>query len=48
MGDASNDTIKNYACQTKKYFQWCDGEGIAPIKATRDDVKKYRRWLIEV
>ncbi|MGB5631734.1 MAG: tyrosine-type recombinase/integrase [Waterburya sp.] len=47
-GDASNDTIKNYACQTKKYFQWCDCEGIAPIKATRDDVKKYRRWLVEV
>lgn len=47
-GDASDDTIKNYACQTKKYFQWCDCEGIAPIKATRDDIKKYRRWLIEV
>ncbi len=47
-GDASDDTIKNYACQTKKYFQWCDQFGIAPIKATRDDIKQYRRWLIEV
>ena len=47
-GDASNDTIKNYACQTKKYFQWCDRFGIAPIKATRADIKQYRRWLVEV
>ena len=47
-GDASDDTIKNYACQTKKYFQWCDAEGVAPIKATRADIKQYRRWLVEV
>lgn len=47
-GDASDDTLKNYACQTKKYFQWCDQFGIAPIKATRADIKQYRRWLIEV
>lgn len=47
-GDASDDTMKNYACQTRKYFQWCDTEGIAPIEATRDDIKKYRRWLVEV
>ncbi len=47
-GDASDDTIKNYACQTKKYFQWCDQFGIKPIEATRDQIKQYRRWLIEV
>ena len=47
-GDASDDTIKNYLCQTKKYFQWCDRVSIAPLKATRDDIKQYRRWLIEV
>ncbi len=47
-GDASDDTIKNYACQTKKYFQWCDQFGIAPIEATRNQIKQYRRWLIEV
>ena len=47
-GDASDDTIKNYACQTKKYFQWCDRKSIAPIEATRDDIKQYRRWLVEV
>ena len=47
-GDASDDTIKNYACQTKKYFEWCDQFGIVPREATRDDIKQYRRWLVEV
>ncbi len=47
-GDASSDTIKNYACQTKKYFEWCHQQGIKPIEATRADVKQYRRWLVEV
>jgi site-specific recombinase XerD len=47
-GDASDDTIKNYLCQTEKYFQWCDRYNIAPIKATSDDIKQYRRWLVEV
>ncbi|NJL53115.1 MAG: site-specific integrase, partial [Hydrococcus sp. SU_1_0] len=47
-GDASDDTIKNYLCQTEKYFKWCDQFNIKPIKATRDEIKQYRRWLIEV
>ncbi len=47
-GDASDDTIKNYLCQTKQYFKWCDQFNIAPIEATKDDIKQYRRWLIEV
>ncbi len=46
-GDASADTLKNYACQTKKYLVWCDRFQIIPIQATRDDIKHYRRWLIE-
>ena len=46
-GDASKDTIRNYACQTQKYLDWCRQNGIVPIKATRNDIKEYRRWLIE-
>ncbi len=46
-GDASNDTIKNYACQTKKYLNWCNQWGISAIEATRTHIKQYRRWLIE-
>ncbi|MGK7934703.1 MAG: tyrosine-type recombinase/integrase [Xenococcaceae cyanobacterium] len=46
-GAASDDTLKNYACQTKKYFEWCEQFGITPIKATREEIKQYRRWLIE-
>ena len=46
-GDASDDTLKNYACQTKKYLLWCDQFQIIPIQASSDDIKHYRRWLIE-
>ncbi len=46
-GDASNDTIKNYACQTRKYLEWCNQWGISAIEATREHIKQYRRWLIE-
>lgn len=46
-GDAAPDTLKNYACQTKKYLDWCRQLGINPCAATRDDIKEYRRWLIE-
>ena len=46
-GDASADTLKNYACQTKKYFEWCGTCGITPLLASRDNIKQYRRWLIE-
>jgi site-specific recombinase XerD len=47
-GAASADTIKTYACQTKKYFQWCAEQKISPLHATREDLKEYRRYLIEI
>ena len=47
-GNASTDTLKNYACQTKKYLDWCKEFGVNPLTATQSDIKQYRRWLIEV
>ncbi len=47
-GNASTDTLKNYACQTKKYLDWCQEFGVNPLTATQSDIKQYRRWLIEV
>jgi integrase/recombinase XerD len=46
-GAASADTIKTYACQTKKYFQWCAEQNILPLHAKREDIKEYRRHLVE-
>ncbi len=47
-GKASSDTLKNYACQTRKYLDWCKEFKINPLKATQEDIKQYRRWLVEV
>ncbi len=47
-GNASTDTLKNYACQTKKYLDWCKEFGVNPLTATQSDIKQYRRWPIEV
>ena len=47
-GKASSDTLKNYACQTKKYLDWCNEFKINPLTATQEDIKQYRRWLVEV
>ncbi len=47
-GKASADTLKNYACQTRKYLDWCKEFKINPLKATQEDIKQYRRWLVEV
>ena len=47
-GNASPDTLKNYACQTKKYLDWCRQLGINPRQASHEDIKQYRRWLVEV
>ena len=47
-GKASSDTLKNYVCQTKKYLDWCKEFKIDPLTATQEDIKQYRRWLVEV
>ena len=46
-GDAAPDTVGTYHRRLVKYVNWCDTHGIHPALATTDDVKVYRRYLIE-
>lgn len=46
-GKASADTIANYTSQLKLYVQWCDRNGIAPLAATEENLKTYRRYLVK-
>jgi site-specific recombinase XerD len=47
-GNASDDTVKTYACTIKQFFSWCHVQRLHPLDATRDDIKLYRRWLVEI
>ena len=46
-GAASNDTIRNYISHTKQYFNWCKDNLLQPLEAVPDDIKQYRKFLIE-
>jgi site-specific recombinase XerD len=46
-GDAASDTLHTYRRQLVQYVQWCEGQAIEPATATKDDIKRYRRWAIE-
>jgi site-specific recombinase XerD len=47
-GNAADDTVKTYACTVKQFFSWCHVQRLHPLDATRDDIKEYRRWLVEI
>ncbi|MGK7883740.1 MAG: tyrosine-type recombinase/integrase [Crocosphaera sp.] len=47
-GNAADDTVKTYACTVKQFFSWCESQRLHPLDATRDDIKLYRRWLVEI
>lgn len=46
-GDASADTVVTYQRRINQYLRWCDLQGVAPAIATAEDIKRYRRELIE-
>lgn len=46
-GDAAEDTLKTYTRQLQQYLQWCDRCRLNPVIATKEDLKKYRRWMID-
>jgi site-specific recombinase XerD len=48
QGDASDDTVKTYASSVKQFFAWCASIQLHPLEVTREDLKQYRRWLVEV
>ncbi|MEO1671624.1 MAG: tyrosine-type recombinase/integrase [Cyanobacteria bacterium J06631_2] len=46
-GDASADTLKTYTRQLYQFLQWCDRRQLDPVTVIKDDIKKYRRWMIK-
>ncbi|MCC0177997.1 tyrosine-type recombinase/integrase [Waterburya agarophytonicola K14] len=46
-GDAAKDTLKTYIRQLHQFLEWCDCRLLNPVTITKNDIKKYRRWMIE-
>ena len=46
-GDAAEDTLKTYTRQLHQFLQWCDRRLLNPVTITKDDIKQYRRWMIQ-
>jgi len=46
-GDAAADTLKTYTRQLQQFLRWCDRNYIDPVTITKDEIKKYRRWMID-
>ncbi|MGF1478345.1 MAG: tyrosine-type recombinase/integrase [Cyanophyceae cyanobacterium] len=45
-GDAASDTLRTYRRQLQQYLHWCDRHQINPAQSTKDDIKRYRRWMV--
>ena len=46
-GDAAADTLKTYTRQLQQFLSWCDRRQLNPVTVMKDDIKKYRRWMID-
>ncbi|MEL6496599.1 MAG: phage integrase N-terminal SAM-like domain-containing protein, partial [Cyanobacteria bacterium J06623_7] len=46
-GDASADTLKTYTRQLYQFLQWCDRRQLNPVAIAKDDIKRYRHWMIK-
>ncbi|ERT06831.1 phage integrase family protein [Lyngbya aestuarii BL J] len=46
-GDAAADTLVTYKRQLIQFLDWCDHRQLHPAEITKDDIKKYRRWMID-
>jgi integrase/recombinase XerD len=46
-GDAANDTLDTYRRQLEQYLIWCNNHDLHPADATKDDIKYYRRWMVD-
>ena len=45
-GDAASDTLRTYRRQLQQFISWCDRAQLAPGEVSKDDIKRYRRWMI--
>ena len=46
-GDAATDTLKTYTRQLQQFLGWCDRRQLNPVSIVKDDIKKYRHWMIK-
>lgn len=46
-GDASVDTLKTYKRQLHQFLQWCDLHQLNPATIIKEDIKRYRHWMIK-
>jgi integrase/recombinase XerD len=46
-GDAAADTLKTYTRQLHQFLSWCDRRQLNPVTVVKDDIKQYRRWMVE-
>jgi integrase/recombinase XerD len=46
-GDAASDTLNTYRRQLEQFLNWCNEHQINPVEVTKDDIKNYRRWMID-
>ncbi len=46
-GDAASDTLNTYRSQVQQFVEWCYAKKINPGEVTKEDIKHYRRWMVE-
>ena len=46
-GAAAADTLNTYRRQIEQFIHWCDRHHLHPAKVTKDDIKRYRRWMVD-
>ena len=46
-GDAAVDTLNTYRCQIEQFIHWCDRHHLHPAEVTQNDIKRYRRWMVD-
>ena len=47
QGDASPNTIKTYHAQAAMYVAWCEENGVNPATAIENDLREYRKALVD-
>ena len=46
-GHASNDTVKTYRSRVHQFLGWCRGQEFYPALVTKDNIKEYRKHLVD-